>query len=190
MPASTSLDYNPAVDDPADTKPLPDVPEKPADYGQWWNTNEHGADWYRTIYGYRRKAHEYFLRWFWRANELGPAFRSVLEVGCGRGDPYAALLENYQYTGIDISQKEIEWCRQHYRTPRHRFWCGDFLTEEFRERSDLVFSHAVIDHVYDINRFLARMVSVSNRCIFLTAYRGWFDGLAWLPMDASGHLLP
>src|SRR6266849_4149981 len=103
-------------------------PGKPADYGQWWNTNEVGLEWYQTIYGYRRKAHEYFIDWFRRNAEV-EQLHSVLEVGCGRGYPYAELFRDNLYTGIDISSKEIDWCRQKY--PQHHFWCGDFLEGQF-----------------------------------------------------------
>lgn len=165
------------MDDSPISDPSSIPPEKPVDYGRWWNSNQLGLEWYEMVYDFRRKVHDYFLDWFSRAGEGSRAFRSVLEVGCGRGYPYAQLFRDYQYTGVDISQKEIEWCCEHYRAPNYRFWCGDFLSDEFREPSDLVFSHAVIDHVYDINRFLGRMVQSANQCVFISAYRGWFGGL-------------
>jgi SAM-dependent methyltransferase len=134
------------------------------DYGQWWNTNELGLEWYQTIYGYRRKTHEYFIDWF-RRNAEGEQLNSVLEVGCGRAYPFAKLFSDRAYTGIDISAKEIDWCRQKY--PQHDFWCGDFLAGQFSGTSDLAISHAVIDHVYDINLVLKRMIGAARRCIFI-----------------------
>lgn len=161
----------------AQSQPAPSAPRpRPAEYGRWWNTNEHGLDWYKEIFGVRTKVHDTFSTWF-KAEHARQPFATVCEVGCGRAYPYADVFADLAYTGVDISQKEIAWCQANYRHPRHRFWCGDVLTEDFDRRSDLVFSHAVIDHVYDINRFLTRLVHLADRAVFVTAFRGWFPDL-------------
>jgi len=149
---------------------------KPHNYGHWWNNNQLGLQWYQEIFGVRKQVHEYFIDWFDKLRERQP-IETILEVGCGRGFPYTEVFKEYAYTGIDISAKEIEWCRQEDRNPQHRFWCGDFLSDDYTDKADLAFSHAVIDHVYDINRFLERIVSCANRAIFVTAFRGWFPNL-------------
>jgi hypothetical protein len=150
---------------------------RPKTYGQWWNGNEHGLEWYQQIHAVRTKVHDGFVAWF-EAEHARTPFRSVMEVGCGRAYPYAEFFAHLPYTGVDISSKEIDWCRQHYRGGQHRFWCGDVLLEAPDHRADLVFSHAVIDHVWDINRFLARLVALADRAVYVTAFRGWFPDLA------------
>lgn len=146
---------------------------KPESYGTWWNTNGAGLDWYQMIYGFRKQVHDYFTEWVNARQDI----QSVLEIGCGRAYPYSNIFAEYRYTGCDISQKEIDACHQ-YENPLHSYFCIDFLGEtSLPEKYDLVFSHAVIDHVYDISLFLKRAAAASRKYIFLTAYRGWFPEL-------------
>src|SRR5207245_7964518 len=77
----------------------------------------------------------------------------------------------------DISRKEIEWCRANRSNPLHEYVLGDFIMEGTEERFDLVFAHAVIDHVYDVDAFVRAVVEATNRWVYLTAYRGWFPEL-------------
>jgi hypothetical protein len=42
---------------------------------------------------------------------------------------------------------------------------------------DLVFSHAVIDHVYDIDAFLLNLVKSCKKYAYINAYRGYFPDL-------------
>jgi SAM-dependent methyltransferase len=152
------------------------VREKPARYGEWWNTNRVGLEWYKSIYEFRAKSHEFFQEWFQRECRTRFPVKSVLEVGCGRGYPYADYFEAYRYTGFDISQKEIDWCTSNRDNPKHIFKCGDFLGAPVLEKDkhDLVFAHAVIDHVYDVNVFLQQAALAARHVIFVTAYRGYF----------------
>jgi len=151
---------------------------KPANYGSWWESNEKGLDWYEEIFNARRIVHEAFLDWVRRLDAQGKGPRSVLEVGCGRAVAYAEFFKERRYFGFDISVKEIEWCRAHRTYPGHEYGLGDIIEARFAERFDLVFSHAVIDHVYDVNAFLAALVGAARGWIFATAYWGWFPELA------------
>ena len=40
-----------------------------------------------------------------------------------------------------------------------------------------MFSHAVIDHVSDIDNFLTKAINLSNRYVYISAYRGFFPGI-------------
>ena len=40
-----------------------------------------------------------------------------------------------------------------------------------------MFSHAVIDHVSDIDNFLTKAIKLSNRYVYISAYRGFFPGI-------------
>ena len=48
---------------------------------------------------------------------------------------------------------------------------------ESSKKYDLIFSHAVIDHVYDIDSFLSRIVTSCKKYAYINAYRGFFPDL-------------
>lgn len=150
---------------------------KPSNYGEWWNTNAKEVAWYQDIHDARASIHEAFMRWFAEHDRLDDPIRSVLEIGCGRGVRYPALFADRRYVGYDISRKEIEWCRTNLSNPRHEYILGDFIADGIGQRFDLVFAHAVIDHVYDVDAFLRAALRATNRWVYLTAYRGWFPDL-------------
>jgi len=151
--------------------------ERPANYGEWWNTNAKEVSWYQEIHDARAPIHEAFIRWIREHDTASEPIRSVLEIGCGRGVRYPELFADRRYFGYDISRKEIEWCRTNRHNPHHDYLFGDFIAERLTETFDLVFAHAVIDHVYDIDAFVRASVEASQRWVYLTAYRGWFPDL-------------
>lgn len=54
--------------------------------------------------------------------------RHILDVGCGRGGSAALLVEKWRplsVTGVDLSQSNINFCRQRHRQPRLRFLLAD-----------------------------------------------------------------
>ena len=147
--------------------------EKPANYGHWWEENGLGEDWYKAIFDVRPRAHQYFLDWFSGLIRRGERISSILEVGCGRGQPYARLFEAYNYRGTDISTKEIEYCQTAYSDGRNRFFRADAIEDDLRGPYDLVFCHAVVDHVYDINLFLQKLAKASSGWLYVSSYRDW-----------------
>jgi ABC-type polysaccharide/polyol phosphate transport system ATPase subunit/SAM-dependent methyltransferase len=151
---------------------------KPPNYGAWWRNNDKGLEWYEEIFYARKIVLEAFFAWVRGLDEAGDGPRSALEIGCGRAVGISEFFKDRRYVGFDISDKEIEWCRAHRANPNHEYRSGDFIETRFDEKFDLVFSHAVIDHIYDINAFLAAMVRASGGWIYLTSYRGWFPDLA------------
>ena len=48
---------------------------------------------------------------------------------------------------------------------------------DLENKFDLVYSHAVIDHVYDIDAFVAKTISVCKKFAYLNSYRGYFPEL-------------
>ena len=76
--------------------------------------------------------------------------------------------------GIDISKPAIESCK---KKSNFEFICSDFLKFDFDKKFDLVFSMAVIDHVYDIDLFLEKMIDLSTKYVYLNAYRGFDPNL-------------
>lgn len=102
----------------------------------------------------------------------------MLEVGCGRGQCYGAALRQYGYHGCDISPRQITACRDTYQDWAESFFVADALSDDLRGPYDLVFSHAVIDHVPDIDLFLRRLAAASRRLVFVSCYNGWREDLA------------
>lgn len=149
---------------------------KPLNYGKWWG-KESDFDWYEFIFEDCKTMHQIFISWFSEKELLGEKNDSILEIGCGRAIVYADLFRDKRYVGYDISKKEIEWCRKNRKNPNHNYIHGDFIEKGINEKFDLVFSHAVIDHVYDINSFIHSMVRASKKWIYITSYRGWFPEL-------------
>jgi 2-polyprenyl-3-methyl-5-hydroxy-6-metoxy-1,4-benzoquinol methylase len=133
------------------------VPPKPSNYGHWWRNNGITEEWYREIINHRPHAHTFFMNWFGDLVRKGERIENVFEVGCGRAIPYATYFSTIDYFATDISEKEIDYFQKTYGLPADRFFVSDVL-EKIPDRSfDVVFSHAVIDHVYDFNLFLRQL---------------------------------
>ena len=66
--------------------------------------------------------------WLDRSSSLIPKEGSILDVGCGTGDPIAQyiLAQEYEVVGLDISPKMIEIVSQ--RFPDQKWLCADMRT--------------------------------------------------------------
>ena len=141
-------------------------------YGKTWV----GQDdiWYSEIFDQVPLIHSSFLNYLKEKKEI----KTVLEIGCGNGiypSRYKSNFLNMDYTGIDISESAIELCKE---KSDFNFICGDILKINLGKKFDLVFSHAVVDHVYDINLFFTKIVSLSKKYAYVSAYNGFFPDLA------------
>jgi len=141
-------------------------------YGnQSWKKGDH--EWYQTIHNTNNLLHNDFIKYFKSKNNI----ENILEIGCGTGVypiKHIELFQNKKYTGIDISQENIDYCKQN---SNFEFMCGDFIKMELENKYDLVFSHAVIDHVYNIDEFLRRIILRTKKYAYINAYRGYFPDL-------------
>lgn len=103
---------------------------------------------------------EHHRRWFAHPNVALfariaggiPARASVLDVGCGRGD----FLRYLRGTRPDLTLSGID-LSPNVATPGITFHQGDFLAADLAGPYDAVVSLAVIEHVADIRRFVARL---------------------------------
>jgi ubiquinone/menaquinone biosynthesis C-methylase UbiE len=107
--------------------------------------------------GYDRVAHDYArlegetewprMRWLRKMlNKLGPG-SSVLDLGCGSGDPAdVGIAQEHKITGVDISQTQINLARQN--VPTGNFIQGDAGSVEFPAASfDAVISFYALEHI-------------------------------------------
>jgi len=152
-----------------------------AKYGKSWIKRSN--DWYSVIHNSNYLIHENFKKYLKSKSDI----KKVLEIGCGTGIypiKNKELFKNIDYTGTDISQSAIDYCKQH---SKFNFICGDFIKMDLKEHYDLVFSHAVIDHVYDIDAFIEKAISLSDNYVFINSYRGHFPNLDEHKMNWDAH---
>ncbi len=141
-------------------------------YGRWWSGDQCDEDWYRHIFALRRETHARFMGWL---DTAAAPIASTLEVGCGHSEFYGTALKDHGYHGCDIAPPQIAACQRRYPDRRDNFFVADALRDDLRGPYDLVFSHAVIDHVGDIDLFLNRLVAASRGLLFVSCYNGWND---------------
>lgn len=146
---------------------------KRSDYGKNWQTVD--EKFYEQIGTLKQRPllHENFLDYIKNLSDV----TTVLEIGCGMGIypiKFKNLFEKKDYVGIDIGEPAISYCR---KNSEFDFICGDILKTQFNKKFDLIFSHAVIDHVYDIDAFLTKIITTSKKYAYISAYRGFFPDL-------------
>ena len=144
-------------------------------YGKTWQKKEGNEqnDWYDQMHESHKIQHQDFIQYL----KIRKNLETVLEVGCGTGVYPIKLKElfaNIKYTGIDISETAIKQCK---KNSSFEFIAGDFIKLDISRKFDLVFSHAVVDHVYDVDEFVAKIVNLTKKYAYITAYRGFFPDL-------------
>jgi hypothetical protein len=150
---------------------------RPSHYGNWWRDHDGGIEWYTWMYNSRISIHQDFVNWVNQRDNNGDEILSIADFGCGLGVGYCDVFSGKRYIGVDLSEKNIQWCKENRKNEKHEYLCIDFVTEDLKERVDLVFSSGTIDNTYDINAFIKAMVRNSKKWIYLTSYRGWFPDL-------------
>lgn len=149
-------------------------------YGKSWTKDN---EWYNEIHNSNPLLHRDFVRYFQEKKDV----KTVLEIGCGTGIYPIQMKEFFagmKYTGIDISQTAIDYCK---KNSQHEFICGDFIKMDFKQTYDLVYSHAVVDHVYDIDAFISKIVKITKKYAYINSYRGYFPDLKKHKMTWDGH---
>lgn len=138
-------------------------------YGKFWQTAGK-RDWYNNMYAGQPIIHEKFLDW------LGDKeYKSVLEIGCGDGIYSRTTFDSTDdYTGIDISKLAISEAEDQRINKNHTYKALDWIREPIVKKYDLVFSHSVIDHVYDIDQFLWNCIASTDKYMYITAYNGYY----------------
>jgi len=153
-----------------------------AKYGKLWN-EQIDNQWYLKIHNSNYLLHENFKNFLSSKNDI----RSVLEIGCGFGVypiNNKEFFNGIKYTGIDISVPAIEYCK---KNSSFEFICADIIKLDFDRKFDLVFSHAVIDHVYNIDAFVTKILKFTRKYAYINSYRGYFPKLNEHRMTWDGN---
>ncbi len=147
-----------------------------ADNREWERWQDWNEDYIRSflrddIYGvdnYMRKRIRSILA------ELGVS--SVLDVGCGNGVDYEGIrrdLPGIDYTGVDVTPKMIEACKERY--PEAKFEVGDIYNLRFGEGEfEAVISKDVLCHLPEYSRPLSELYRVARRVLIIGLF---------IPMD-------
>jgi ubiquinone/menaquinone biosynthesis C-methylase UbiE len=87
------------------------------------------------------------MRWLKKLLEALGSGSSVLDLGCGSGDPAdVEIAKGHQVTGVDISQEQIKRARNN--VPAGRFIHGDAASVEFPAASfDAAVSFYALEHI-------------------------------------------
>jgi len=144
-----------------------------SEYGKWWQQESVTEKLYDNIWKRRPGLHNDLKNFIMERKNI----ENILEIGCGDGGypiKLKKLFEGKQYTGIDISKPAIESCK---KKSNFEFICSDFLKFHFEKKFDLVFSNAVIDHIYDIDLFLKKIMDLTKKYAYINAYRGYNPNL-------------
>jgi SAM-dependent methyltransferase len=142
------------------------------DYGSWWKSQSAGHEFYESIYLGRIYQHEKCREWLTPFLDSGE-IASALEICCGHGIGYAEFFKNIAYTGLDISPKEIQWCRENRHNPKHAWICADFIRERHDEVYDLVLCQGSIECCYDMDEMIRRMAGAARRYVYLPGFLGY-----------------
>ena len=91
-----------------------------------------------------------------------PKEGSILDLGCGTGEPLAKFFieKGYRLTGIDVSQKMIELCQE--RFPGQNFLVADMRTIALKKQFDAIIAWDSFFHLSGIDQRAMFKIFVSH----------------------------
>lgn len=143
------------------------------------------------------KARSRFRRAFIKAIKFARFIRGhdVIDVGCGGGYVAEAMRRmGGRSAGIDVSENSIAYARQHF--PNCEFAAATLEEYARKDRKfDFVYCSEVIEHVPDLDAFVASLAQISRRRarLFVTTpdighWRVPKDIVSWDPVDPPRHV--
>ena len=132
-----------------------------------------GIDYFRKMFESRPNSHQQLLGFLKNL----PDVKTIAEIGCSIGMypiKFKDIFTNYEYTGYDFAQNSIDYCKEN---SNFKFICTDFIKSSITRKYDFVFSMGVVDHVYDIDLFVKKIVEISNKYAYINVYRGYFPDI-------------
>ena len=135
-------------------------------FGKVWQDKY--LQWFRDIKTEFFYVHEIFEEYI-KIIKYKP-FNGVLEIGCGEGE-YREGMRLDNYLGIDISHNAIKLSK----TRNGNFKQVDFLKLNTIRKFDLIFSHSVVDHTENIDKFFIKSLKKSRKYVYHTAYQSYDD---------------
>ncbi len=105
--------------------------------------------------------------------------KSILDVGCGKGDFYDFLKQHNitcRYVGIDISPEMIRLAKEAY--PKGTFYCSDFNEFDYHSSPDLIIANGIfnlktaVDMLAILEKNLVFLRQKSKEGVILTLLTG------------------
>ncbi len=92
---------------------------------------------------------------------------SVLDVGCGIGLlSYKVAQKAKRVVGIDFSESNINYAKEHYKRPNLEFVFDDVTIHRFSERFDKIILSNVLEHIDDRVNLLSALGKISDTILF------------------------
>lgn len=107
---------------------------------------------------------------------------SILDVGCGIGDMYSYIQKNkinVEYSGLDITPKMIELCKDRFPQNKNQFNCIDILTlDSASMQYDYVFASGIFyllneDPLEIALELIHKMFSFSRKGLAFNSLSSW-----------------
>ena len=150
--------------------------KRPKGYGSYWSKDKYKeknfVDWYVWMYESRLKINKDFISWI-NNNDI----ESIADFGCGIGIGFNKAFEDKEYIGIDISERNINWCKKNYKNPKHKYMCMDFIADSLPQKVDVSVCNGTLENVWSINDALRGMVNSSEKWIYASCFMGWYPDL-------------
>jgi len=159
--------------------------QRPEGYGRYWSKtkykNRDFIEWYKWMYQSRLKINEEFINWV-RSHDV----KSIADFGCGIGIGFESAFKDREYIGVDISQRNIDWCNQTYTNPKHKYLYMDFIQEDLPQKAEVSVCNGTLENVWNINSALESMVRNSSKWIYASCFMGYHPNLEshqynWVP---------
>nr|WP_279538032.1 class I SAM-dependent methyltransferase [Paenibacillus turpanensis] len=100
--------------------------------------------------------------------------KTMLEVGCGPGVDFIGAVNtcpSIQYTGVDITEQMVQYCRQHYSAGL--FYQANIFQLPFESgQFEFVYCKDVLNHVDEWPKAFTELLRVSQKYVLVNFFHG------------------